>query len=122
MALTRPELAVLLAYAKLSLYSELLDSTVPTIPISAANSSAISPKEMSKRYEDALHAHRLRRGTIATHLTNSMINSWRRHAHRAHRRSDRRSVVVDRGGLAAVRNSYGLIEVNSEIDGLDNKI
>ena len=32
LALTRPELAVLLAYAKLSLYGELLDSAVPDDP------------------------------------------------------------------------------------------
>ena len=32
------------------------------------------PKEMSERYADALHAHRLRREIIATQLTNSMIN------------------------------------------------
>ena len=32
------------------------------------------PKEMSERYDDALHAHRLRREIIATQLTNSMIN------------------------------------------------
>ena len=32
LALTRPELAVLLAYAKLTLYSELLDSKVPDDP------------------------------------------------------------------------------------------
>ncbi len=32
MPLTRPELAVLLAYAKLTLYTELLDSSVPDDP------------------------------------------------------------------------------------------
>ena len=40
--LTRPELSVLLAYAKLSLYADLLDSACRTIPISAASSAAIS--------------------------------------------------------------------------------
>jgi glutamate dehydrogenase len=43
-AFTRPELAVLLAYAKLALYAELLDSAVPTIHIWAANWGAISRK------------------------------------------------------------------------------
>ena len=73
-ALTRPELAVLLAYAKLSLYSELLDSKVPDDPYLGRELSRYFPKEMSERYADALHAHRLRREIIATQLTNSMIN------------------------------------------------
>ena len=41
-ALTRPELAVLLAYAKTTLYSDLLDPKCRTIRISAASSAAIS--------------------------------------------------------------------------------
>ena len=74
LGLTRPELAVLLAYAKLSLYSELLDSPVPDDPYLGRELERYFPKEMSKRYPDALHAHRLRREIIATQLTNSMIN------------------------------------------------
>jgi len=73
-ALTRPELAVLLAYAKLSLYSELLDSTVPDDPYLGRELDRYFPKEMSERYAGALQAHRLRREIIATQLTNSMIN------------------------------------------------
>src|SRR5262249_40053097 len=71
--LTRPELA-LLAYAKLSLYTELLDSPVPDDPYLGRELERYFPKEMSERYSDALHAHRLRREIIATQLTNSMIN------------------------------------------------
>ena len=42
-ALTRPELAVLLAYAKLSLYAELLDSTVPDDAYLGARPAALFP-------------------------------------------------------------------------------
>ncbi len=121
-ALTRPELAVLLAYAKLSLYSELLDSTVPDDPYLGRELERYFPKEMSKRYEDALHAHRLRREIIATQLTNSMIN--RGGATLIVRIADQTGAPSSSiaAAFAAVRNSYGLIELNSEIDGLDNKI
>ena len=121
-ALTRPELAVLLAYAKLSLYSELLDSSVPDDPYLGRELERYFPKEMSERYDDALHAHRLRREIIATQLTNSMIN--RGGSTLIVRISDQTgaSAAAIAAAFAAVRNSYDLIGLNSDIDGLDNKV
>jgi glutamate dehydrogenase len=120
--LTRPELAVLLAYAKLSLYSELLDSKVPDDPYLGRELVRYFPREMSKRYPEALDAHRLRREIIATQLTNSMIN--RGGATVIVRIADQTGAVSPAiaSAFAAVRNSYNLIELNSEIDALDNKI
>jgi glutamate dehydrogenase len=120
--LTRPELAVLLAYAKLSLFSELLDSKVPDDPYLGRELERYFPKEISKRYPDALHAHRLRREIIATQLTNSMIN--RGGATLIVRIADQTGAAPPAiaAAFAAVRNSYDLIELNSEIDALDNKI
>jgi glutamate dehydrogenase len=122
MGLTRPELAVLLAYAKLSLYSELLDSTVPDDPYLGRELNRYFPKEMSERYADALHAHRLRREIIATQLTNSMIN--RGGATLIVRIADQTGAASSSiaAAFAAVRNSYDLIELNGEIDTLDNKV
>ena len=120
--LTRPELAVLLAYAKLSLYNELLDSTVPDDPYLGRELNRYFPKEMSERYADALHAHRLRREIIATQLTNSMIN--RGGATLIVRIADQTGAASSSiaAAFAAVRNSYDLIELNGEIDALDNKV
>ena len=120
LALTRPELAVLLAYAKLSLYKDLLDSTVPDDPYLGRELERYFPKEMSERYDDALHHHRLRREIIATQLTNSMIN--RGGATLIVRIADQTgaSAAAIAAAFAAVRNSYDLIALNSEIDALDN--
>jgi len=120
--LTRPELAVLLAYAKLSLHEELLDSTVPDDPYLGRELNRYFPKEMSERYADALHAHRLRREIIATQLTNSMIN--RGGATLVVRIADQTGAASSSiaAAFAAVRNSYDLIELNGEIDALDNKV
>jgi len=120
--LTRPELAVLLAYAKLSLYGELLDSMVPDDPYLGRELNRYFPKEMSERYDDALHAHRLRREIIATQLTNSMIN--RGGATLIVRIADQTGAASSSiaAAFAAVRNSYDLIELNGEIDALDNKV
>jgi len=120
--LTRPELAVLLAYAKISLYGELLDSTVPDDPYLGRELNRYFPKEMSERYATALQAHRLRREIIATQLTNSMIN--RGGATLIVRIADQTGAASPSiaAAFAAVRNSYDLIALNGEIDALDNKI
>ena len=122
LALTRPELAVLLAYAKLSLYSELLDSSVPDDPYLGRELERYFPKEMAERYDDALHHHRLRREIIATQLTNSMIN--RGGATLIVRIADQTGAAPPAiaAAFAAVRNSYDMIALNAEIDALDNKV
>src|SRR4029077_19137172 len=59
-ALTRPELAVLLAYAKLSLYGDLLDSRVPDDPYLGRELARYFPSQLTERFPDALERHRLR--------------------------------------------------------------
>jgi len=122
LALTRPELAVLLAYTKLTLYTELLDSTVPDDPYLGRELNRYFPKEMTERYPDALHAHRLRREIITTQLTNSMIN--RGGATLIVRIADQTGATPPSiaAAFAAVRNSYDLVGLNDEIDALDNKL
>ena len=120
--LTRPELAVLLAYAKLTLYSELLDSTVPDDPYLGRELNRYFPKEMTERYPEALQVHRLRREIIATQLTNSMIN--RGGATLIVRIADQTGATPPSiaAAFAAVRQSYEMVALNTEIDGLDNKV
>ncbi len=121
-ALTRPELAVLLAYAKLTLYSDLLDCTVPDDPYLGRELDRYFPREMSERFPEALRQHRLRREIIATQLTNSMIN--RGGATLIVRIADQTGAAAAAiaAAFAGVRNSYGMVELNAEIDALDNKV
>ena len=72
--LTRPEIAVLLAYAKLSLFQELLDSDVPDDPHFADDLLKYFPRPLRRRFPDQIARHRLRREIIATWTANSMIN------------------------------------------------
>src|SRR5262249_40087068 len=53
-ALTRPELAVLLAYAKLSLNHDLLESNVPDDPYLGRELGRYFPKAIAEKYPDAL--------------------------------------------------------------------
>src|SRR5207245_9827080 len=73
-ALTRPELSVLLAYAKLSLQRDLIESDVPDDPYLARELGRYFPNAIAERFPDAIEHHRLRRDIIVTQLANSMIN------------------------------------------------
>jgi glutamate dehydrogenase len=119
---TRPELSVLLAYAKLTLYEDLLESTVPDDPYLARELVRYFPKEIAARFPDALEHHRLRREIIATHLGNSMIN--RGGPSLIVRIADQTgaSPTAIAAAFAAVRDSYEMTALNTAIDGLDNKV
>jgi glutamate dehydrogenase len=121
-ALTRPELSVLLAYAKLSLYSDLLDTSVPDDPYLGRELGRYFPKRLSEEFPDALQAHRLRREIIATQLANSMIN--RGGPSLVVRIADQTGAAPDRiaSAFAIVRDSYRMTALNTDIDGLDGKV
>lgn len=121
-ALTRPELAVLLAYAKLSLHDQLLDSSVPDDPYLSRELERYFPAEMRERFPEAITNHRLRRDIIATQLANAIVNRGG---------PTIVSRLVDQTGAdaptiaaayAATRDSFGLIELNAAIDTLDGRV
>jgi glutamate dehydrogenase len=120
--LARPELAVLLAYAKLTLKDDLLDSTVPDDPYLGRELNRYFPSAVAEKFPDALAEHRLRREIIATQLANSMIS--RGGPTLVVRIADETGAAPARiaAAFAAVRNSYDLIGLNTEIEALDNRI
>jgi glutamate dehydrogenase len=71
--LTRPELAVLLAYGKLELSAEIVASTAPDDPFFGATLEAYFPTAL-RPYHEAMHSHRLRREIIATNLSNAIVD------------------------------------------------
>ena len=72
--LTRPELAVLLAYGKMTLYETLLDSDLPDEAFLGEDLHRYFPTALRDRFPQAIDKHRLRREIIATVATNSMVN------------------------------------------------
>ncbi len=120
--LTRPELAVLLAYAKIGLEQDLIASTIPDDPYLGRALSAYFPPLMREQFADEIAHHRLRREIIATSLTNDIVN-----------RGGPTFVVrlVEETGstpediayaFAAVMAVYGLNNIFAGIDALDGKI
>jgi glutamate dehydrogenase len=74
LGLTRPELAVLLSYAKIKLFQQLLDSDVPEDPFLSRELARYFPEPLRAPYAPNMQRHRLKREIIATAVTNSMVN------------------------------------------------
>lgn len=72
--LLRPELSVLLSYAKIRLYQELLDSDVPEDPFLSAELPRYFPEPLREPYGELMLGHRLKREIVATQVTNSLVN------------------------------------------------
>ncbi len=73
--LTRPELAVLLAYTKIHIKNELLKSDLPDEAYFNSALQTAFPALLEKTYPQSMEEHRLRREIIATQLSNQMVNA-----------------------------------------------
>ena len=120
--LTRPELSVLLAYAKLSLHDALLESSVPDDPYLATELVRYFPKELREAYPDAIAGHRLRREIVATQLANALINRSGPALVPVLSALTHSQVPQIAAAYAIARDSFELIALNGEIDALDAKI
>ena len=72
--LTRPEIGVLLSYAKLVLFDQLIDSDLPDDPYCESALTNYFPARMRKTYAADIAGHRLHREIVATVLANHVIN------------------------------------------------
>jgi glutamate dehydrogenase len=119
---TRPELAVLLAYAKLTLYDDLLATSVPDDSYLSRELSQYFPHEIRDKFPDSVEHHRLRREVISTNLANAVINrGGPACVVRLIDETDADVSTIARA-FVAVDESYGLKRLNEAIDALDNKI
>ncbi|MEC7490798.1 MAG: NAD-glutamate dehydrogenase domain-containing protein [Pseudomonadota bacterium] len=72
--LTRPEIAVLLAYAKMALYKDILETDLPDDRWLVRDIGLYFPPKLAKKYKTYLGRHRLRREITSTYITNSLVN------------------------------------------------
>ena len=68
---------MLLAYAKMTLYEELLASDLPELPELAGELRGYFPAAVRDRLAAQIAAHPLRREIIATVVTNDLVNRAR---------------------------------------------
>jgi glutamate dehydrogenase len=74
LGLTRPELAVLLSYAKIALQHDILRSKVPDEPRLEGWLAGYFPAKLRESFAAGISSHSLRREIVALGLTNAVVN------------------------------------------------
>ncbi|WEJ32297.1 NAD-glutamate dehydrogenase [Devosia sp. SD17-2] len=120
--LVRPELAVILAYAKLTLFDDLLASSAIDEPYLAGELYRYFPQTLNATYSEAVNGHRLKREVIATVLTNAMINRGGPAFVTELTAATSASAGEVALAYAAVRDIYGLTALNTAVDALDGVV
>jgi len=120
--LTRPEIAVLLAYAKNVLYDELLASDLPDAPELKAELLDYFPERLRSLAPETINAHRLRREIIATCGANALVNRMGpSFIEDTQTRTGRDGASIARAYLI-VRNVFDLPAIWRGIEALDNQV
>ncbi|MDP2366751.1 NAD-glutamate dehydrogenase [Rhodoferax sp.] len=120
--LTAPEGAVVLAYAKMSMYDELVASNLPDDPYFSRALKAYFPQVLTERFGDAIAKHPLKREIIATFITNTVVNRTGA--------TFVNFIAAEAGATAAdvvraytlAREIFGLEPLWDQIDALDYKV
>jgi glutamate dehydrogenase len=120
--LARPELAVILAYAKLTFYADLLDNEAVDDPYLAGELYRYFPDILNRTYPEAVAQHRLKREVIATVLANAIINRGGPAFVSELTAATSASPGEVALAYAATRDAYGLTALNSAVDALDGQV
>ena len=120
--LTRPELSVLLAYAKIDLNDEILVSDLPDDPLLEGELLRYFPPELQEKYEPAIRAHRLRREITALQVVNSLVNRCGpTFVRNVGSRTGASAAAIARA-FAVVRDAWTLRDLWSDIEALDGAL
>jgi glutamate dehydrogenase len=120
--LTRPELATLVAYSKLDLYRELLESDVPEDPYLSAELEAYFPAPLPERFGARLRDHRLRREITATQVVNHVLHGGgTTFVFRLREETGARPSDIARAYTVA-REVFGMRPQWAEVEALDNVV
>ncbi len=120
--LVRPELAVLLAYAKLALDVEIMASDLPDAPELADQLLSYFPAALRDRLGTLIPTHPLRREITATVVTNDLVNrAGITFISEMRARTGRTAPEIARAYLIA-REIFDLRNRWAEIEALDNKV
>ena len=120
--LTRPELSVLLAYAKIELYDELLSSDLPDERPLLHDLARYFPTPLGRKYRNEIERHPLRREIIATMVSNSLINRVGPTFVHVMRQDTGMTPADIARAYAITRDAFDLRPLWTEIEGLDNRV
>jgi len=122
LGLTRPELAVVLAYSKISLYRQLIDTDLPDDAYFAQEVERYFPTAITQRFNKDVRQHQLRREIVTTAVTNSLVNRMGpSFVMRACEETGASAADVARA-YSIAREVLQAREIWSDIEALDNRV
>ncbi|MFJ8392854.1 NAD-glutamate dehydrogenase [Streptomyces sp. NPDC094144] len=120
--LSQPELAVLLAYTKITAAQELIGTSLPDDEYLQKLLHAYFPRQLRERFPEAVDGHALRREIITTVLVNDTVNSGgSTFLHRLREETGASIEEIVRAQVAA-REIFGLAKVWDAVEALDNRV
>ncbi len=120
--LTRPELAVLIAYCKMFLKQDILASDVTEDPYFEKHLMMAFPKPLSQKYLPQMKQHSLRREIIATQLGKSITDHMGVNFVERLERETGASVAFIMRAYVIAESIYDMQEVWRQIESLDFKV
>ncbi|GAB3017152.1 NAD-glutamate dehydrogenase [Bowmanella dokdonensis] len=120
--LTRPELAVLLAYGKMVLKDKLNIADVTENPYHARLLITAFPKMLQDKFAEQMKQHPLKAEIIATKLTNNMLNDMGLNF--VHRLQEETGATISEvvNAYSVVKGIFSMEPLWRDIEKLDNKI
>ncbi len=120
LGMTRPELAVLTSYAKITLYDDILISDLPDDPYMLRSLLDYFPRPLRETYGEQIAQHRLHREIIATVVTNEVINRVGvTFIHEVKEKTGMSSADIVRANTIS-REIFAMDELFAGIEALDN--
>ncbi|MFE7354752.1 NAD-glutamate dehydrogenase [Streptomyces sp. NPDC057543] len=120
--LSQPELAVLMAYTKITAARELIRTSLPDDPHLQKLLHAYFPQQLRAQFPEAVDGHALRREIITTVLVNDTVNSGgSTFLHRLREETGASIEEIVRAQFAA-REIFGLGQVWDAVEALDNEV
>ncbi|MGW5608996.1 NAD-glutamate dehydrogenase [Streptomyces sp. NPDC003753] len=120
--LTGPETAVLLAYTKITVARELLDTPLPDDPYLRSLLHAYFPTALREKFPEQIDSHALRREIVTTVLVNDTVNTGgTTYLHRLREETGASLEEIVRAQTAA-RAIFRSAPVWDAVEALDNKV
>ncbi|WP_406450713.1 NAD-glutamate dehydrogenase [Streptomyces sp. NBC_00876] len=120
--LSQPELAVLLAYTKITAAQELIGTSLPDDAHLQKLLHAYFPRQLREQFPESVDGHALRREIITTVLVNDTVNTGgSTFLHRLREETGASIEEIVRAQFAA-REIFGLGKVWDAVEALDNKV
>lgn len=120
--LTRPEISVLLAYSKMSVYNDLIASNMPDDKYFTKYLVSYFPSRMQEEFPEEISEHQLKREIITTCMSNEIVNRMGcTFFHRMRESTGMKGCDVVRS-YAVARDLFNIDELWDEVESLDGKI